>query len=271
MKVIAHLSDPHFGTQSPAIADALLAEIDGGTGPRTSLVALSGDLTQRAKRPQFREARAFLDQLPCPHLVVPGNHDVPMYNVIERLTDPLGRYREHITDDLSPTYTDDTLAVAGIATAHGRTIKDGRITRAQIEAAREYFANNGRSQWKIVVAHHPFHGPDVADSDLADGATDALVAFRSAGVHLILTGHLHLAYSGESAMRDEDHRIISVHAGTCMSSRTRGEPNNYNRITFDKDQVTIQLRVWDGTKFIAGHAKTYQRSGATRELRKIAD
>jgi 3',5'-cyclic AMP phosphodiesterase CpdA len=268
MKVIAHLSDPHFGTEDPAVEAALLGELDGTNGPRITLAAISGDLTQRAKPSQFRAARAFLDRLHCPYLVVPGNHDVPLYNLFARLSDPLGRYRDVITKDLAPTFTDDTLAVAGIATAHGLTIQDGRITREQIDDARAYFAD-ARSQWKIVVAHHPFHGPDIAESDLSDGAGAALAAFRSAGVHLILTGHLHVAYNGESAMRDEEHRIISVHAGTCMSRRTRGEPNNYNRITFDGNEVTIQLRAWDGTKFVDDHAKTYQRSTATRELRKV--
>lgn len=268
MKVIAHISDPHFGTEDPAIEKALLADLDGTTGPRINLAAISGDLTQRAKASQFRTAREFLDRLRCPYLVVPGNHDVPLYNVFARFGDPLGRYRDGITKDLAPTYTDDTLAVAGIATAHGMTIKDGRITREQIDNVREYF-KSVRSQWKVVVAHHPFDGPDIAENDLADGAELALSTLRSAGVHLILTGHMHVAYTGESAMRDEEHRIISVHAGTCMSRRTRGEPNNYNRITFEGNEVTIQVRAWDGTKFVDDHSKTYQRSSATRELRKV--
>ncbi len=263
MKVIAHISDPHFGTEDRAIANALRAELDD-----VSLVAVSGDLTQRAKRSQFAAARAYLDSLPCSYIVVPGNHDVPLYDVFARFGDPLGRYTDGITTDLAPTYTDDTLAVAGIATAHGMTIKDGRITAKQIADARDYFANV-RSQWKVVVAHHPLDGPDVAESDLSDGAAPALAAFRAVGVHLILTGHLHVAYSGESAMRDEEHRIVSVHAGTCMSTRTRGEPNNYNRITFDGDEVTIELRAWDGTRFVEDNSKTYRRSGATRELRKV--
>lgn len=268
MKVVAHLSDPHFGTEDPAIEAAILAELRGTGGPPVALAAISGDLTQRAKRSQFRAARAFLDRLPCPYLVVPGNHDVPLYNVVARFGDPLGRYREAITQRLSPTFTDDTLAVAGIATAHGMTVKDGRITREQIDEARDYF-RDVRSQWKIIVAHHPFNGPEAAKDDISEGAEGALVGFRAAGVHLILTGHMHIAYNGESAMRDEEHRIISVHAGTCMSRRTRGEPNNYNRITFDGDEVTIQVRAWDGEKFIDDAAKTYRRSRATRDLRKV--
>ena len=76
---------------------------------------------------------------------------------------------------------------------------------------------------------------------------------------MILTGHLHVSFSDDAAKRDESHRIISVHAGTCISTRTRGEPNNYNRITFDGDEVTVLVRAWDGTAFIDGDSKTYRR------------
>ncbi|MBA2541703.1 MAG: metallophosphoesterase [Deltaproteobacteria bacterium] len=265
MTAIAHISDPHFGTENPAVLDALLGDLKG---LRPSLVALSGDLTQRARTAQFRAARAFLDELQTPYLVVPGNHDVPLYNVVRRFFDPLGSYRNEITDDLAPTFNDDKLAVAGISTAHGFTAKGGRITSEQIGAATTSLATaNGK--WKVIVAHHPFVGPERAQGDIVDGAEPALVAFRTAGVHMILTGHLHVSFTDDAAMRDEGHRIINVHAGTCMSTRTREEPNNYNRILFDGDEVTVLVRMWNGTAFVDGDHKVYRRSAvAGREIRK---
>lgn len=271
MKIIAHISDPHFGTEDRGVLAGLLDELHGRTGPAPSLVAVSGDLTQRARSSQFRAARAFLDRLPCPYIVVPGNHDVPLYNVFSRFANPLGAYRDEITKVLAPTYSDDTLAVAGIATAHGMTIKDGKVSREQIDLAVD-FLDDYPAHWKIVVAHHPFFGPDVAEDDLVDAAGTGLAAFRLAGVHMILSGHLHISFTGESAMRDEDHRIISVHAGTCISKRTRGEPNNYNRICFEGDEVTIVVRTWDGSQFVDADSKTYRRPtlrSATQEIRKV--
>jgi 3',5'-cyclic AMP phosphodiesterase CpdA len=268
MTVIAHISDPHFGTEDPAIVAGLLADLDGTTAPRPSLVAVSGDLTQRARMGQFRASRAFLDRMGCPYLVVPGNHDVPLYNILGRFFDPLGSYRAAITDDLAPTYADDTIAVAGIATAHGFTMKSGRVRHDQIAAAVASLAAFPTA-WKVIVAHHPFVGPERASRDLVDGAEEALAAFRAAGVNMILTGHLHISFSDDAAMRDETHRIVAVHAGTCTSTRTRGEPNNYNRITFAGDEVTVLVRMWDGTAFIDGDAKTYRR-GAGAVLHKTA-
>jgi len=266
MKVVAHISDPHFGTEDPRVLAGLVADLDGRTAPLPSLVALSGDLTQRARTEQFRASRAFLDALPCPYLVVPGNHDVPLYNVLRRFLDPLGGYRAAITDDLAPTYQDDEIAVVGIATAHGFTRKSGRVSATQLAAASTAF-RAADSRWKILVAHHPFVGPEVAKDDLVEDADAALAAFRSAGVNVMLTGHLHISFSDDAAMRDDEHRIVAVHAGTCTSTRTRGEPNNYNRITFDGDQVTVLVRAWDGHAFVDGDEKSYRR-GAT-ELRKL--
>jgi len=267
MSVIAHVSDSHFGRTRPEVVAALLGELDGRTAPLPTLVALSGDLTQRARRAQFRECRAFLNRLTVPYLVVPGNHDVPLFNLWKRFLSPLGNYRDEVTDDLAPTFIDDTIAVAGVATAHGFTVQGGRVTRDQVAAATTALSA-ATDQWKVIVAHHPFAGPERAKRDFARGADAALTAFRAAGVDLILTGHLHVSFSGEdAAMRDEQHRIVSVHAGTCTSTRTRREPNNYNRITFAGDDVTVLVRMWNGSAFIDGKSKTYRRGGA--EIRKL--
>ncbi len=262
MTTIAHISDLHFGTEDPAIHAALLAELDGTSVPAPTLVAVSGDLTQRARTREFRLGRAFLDGLRVPYLVVPGNHDVPLYNLFARFLDGLGRYRELITSDLAPSYSDDVLAVVGVSTPHGFTMKDGKITPEMTAGACAQLASADR-RWKIVVAHHPLVVPDGAeDGDRAEGAEVALAAFGRVGVNIILTGHLHVAFTADAAMRSDDHRIVNVHAGTCISTRTRGEPNSYNRISFDGDDVTIRVRVWRETQFVDGAEKAYRRAAA---------
>src|SRR5215216_6107299 len=125
MKTILHFSDIHFGGgQAPNWAEAILAEVDA---IKPTLVVVSGDLTQRARTAQFREARAFLDRINAPLIVVPGNHDVPLWNVFNRFMAPLEKYRRWITDKLNPVYEDDALFVMGIDTTRSFTIKGGRI------------------------------------------------------------------------------------------------------------------------------------------------
>src|SRR4051794_5611299 len=110
MRTIVHLSDLHFGRVDPLVVDALRGTVNT-LAP--DLVVVSGDFTQRARGKQFRKARAFIEALPRPQLVIPGNHDVPMHNVFARFFNPLGRYRKHITTDLQPTYEDDEVVVIG--------------------------------------------------------------------------------------------------------------------------------------------------------------
>ena len=132
MRTVAHLSDLHFGRVDYAIAGGLIAKL---FELRPDLVVVSGDLTQRAKGREFREAKAFLDRLPRPQLVVPGNHDVPLYNIMARWLTPLDLFRRYICEELEPLFVDAEIAVVGINSARSNTLKSGRINQAQVERA----------------------------------------------------------------------------------------------------------------------------------------
>lgn len=92
MRTIVHLSDIHFGRVDTSVVTPLINTV---TSLRPDLVAVSGDLTQRARVSEFTHARRFLDTLPHPQIVVPGNHDVPLHNIFSRFSHPLERYRVH--------------------------------------------------------------------------------------------------------------------------------------------------------------------------------
>jgi 3',5'-cyclic AMP phosphodiesterase CpdA len=265
MRTIAHISDLHFGAHDPAVADALVAELDGRNRPVPSLVAISGDLTQRAKAGQFEAARAFLARLPGPYLLVPGNHDVPLYDVFTRLLDPLRRWRRAFGDDLMPTFVDDELVVVGINTAHGFTFKDGRVDGGQLDAACARLAAHPEGT-HIVVAHHPFAlPPDGKRDDLVDGAEAAIPRLEDAGVELLLTGHMHKTHLDDtSAYRSPDKAIVTVAAGTAISHRRRGENNSYNLIVVDPPELTIVHRIWQDGRFVDQASKTYQRTAGGR-------
>ncbi len=249
MITLAHISDLHFGRVEKPVADALLGELHA---LKPDLLIVSGDFTQRARVGQFRAARDYLKQLPTPQLVVPGNHDVPLYDVVRRFLSPLARYRRFISPDLRPVYRDDRVMVLGFNTARSLTWKGGRISREQLLEARRHLDETPDDLFKVVVTHHPFlPAPGEPPVDIIGGAREALRLFEESGVDLMLSGHLHLAYSGDVRVFHPTTRrsMIAVHAGTATSNRRRGEPNEYNVIRIEPGGVRIEARSWDGTGF----------------------
>jgi 3',5'-cyclic AMP phosphodiesterase CpdA len=157
MRRIVHLSDLHFGRVNPALVDPLLQTV---REVKPDIVAISGDLTQRARSYQFQQARKFLDALPKPQIVVPGNHDIPLHNLFDRFLEPLTKYRRFITDDLQPVYADEEMVIVGVNTARSAVFKGGRINRSQVDRLREKFCALGKEVVKAVVTHHPFDLPE---------------------------------------------------------------------------------------------------------------
>jgi 3',5'-cyclic AMP phosphodiesterase CpdA len=243
LRTIAHLSDLHFGRTDPSVVRGAIETV-GRLKP--DLVVISGDLTQRARTHQFRAARAFLDRLPAPQLVVPGNHDIPLWNFLARTFSPLRKYRRIVTRDLTPFFADDEIAVLGLNTARSLTIKDGRINRRQIDLAVARFSASAPLCVRILVTHHPFDQPEKGDA--GDIVGRAVLAMRAIGsrVDLILSGHLHLGRSGSSAVRYPGSGALIVLAGTATSTRVRGgEPNAFNLLEIDGDRLTLQRLEWN--------------------------
>ena len=256
---IAHVSDLHFGRIAhPGIVEALVEEVNDGP---VDLVVLSGDLTQRARPHEFEAAQAMLASLGPPTLVVPGNHDVyPWWHPIKRLRTPLQRYKRTITDDLAPTFETDDVAVLGISTAHGATIKGGRITDGDRAAIRDYFADVPGAAFRVLVLHHHLTKiRGVGPHDVARQARKTLDAAAEAGVHLILCGHLHVSHI--EALTVARRRIVVASAGTATSDRWReptGPVNFYNRITVRSEGFAVEER-----RFVPEEAR-FVRDGVTR-------
>jgi 3',5'-cyclic AMP phosphodiesterase CpdA len=258
MKTVAHLSDLHFGREDAVVAEGLIADL---LAMRPDLLVVSGDLTQRARPEQFQAARAFLERLPFPRLVVPGNHDIPLYNLLARFSNPLANWRRYFSMLTETSYMDDELLVVGISTARSNVWKSGRISKRQIERVRSFLCQAGE-RFTILVAHHPFTPLPIAPGEALLGrGLLALRAFEECGLHLILTGHLHLGHTGD--VRDHyhllDRSVITAHATTSISSRRRGEPNAYNLLSLypSPPRMSIEVRQWDGNGF-ATAARTHR-------------
>jgi 3',5'-cyclic AMP phosphodiesterase CpdA len=259
MRVIVHLSDMHFGRLDPALVAPLTAVI---TKIAPSLVAVSGDLTQRARPAEFAAARRFLDALAFPRLVVPGNHDVPFYNALARFAVPLRRYKQAITPDLSPVYRDDEVIVVGVNTARSWTWGEGRVSADQVDQIVAHLAGAPRDLIRVVVTHHPFDLPEgVREERLLGRAEMAMARLSAAGADLFLAGHLHISHIGHTAERYKiaGHSALVVQAGT-VSTRSRGEQPSFNVLRIHRPQIDVERRVWDsvGGTFVEAAASHYQ-------------
>jgi 3',5'-cyclic AMP phosphodiesterase CpdA len=264
MRTIAHISDLHFGREDPLAAEGLVEDL---ARVRPTLVVNSGDFTQRARRRQFRAAAAYHRRLPTPQISVPGNHDVPLFDVIRRAVSPLERYKRYITQDLYPSYVDDELAVLGINTARSFTWKSGRISLEQIRRIERIFSALPSDAFKVLVTHHPFippPGDEHAGVDLVGRAALALDVIARCGIDLLLAGHVHHGYSGDVRTHypRAGRSTIVVQAGTATSRRVRHEPNAYNHIVLDRETITICVRRWDGKRFSEWNRIHYRHDGA---------
>lgn len=240
MRKIVHLSDVHFGRIDYAVVERLI-EIVKTIAP--DLTVVSGDLTQRARSAQFIEARRFLDSLPQPQIVVPGNHDIPMHNVFARFVTPLEKYKKYITEDLEPFYSDAEIAAIGINTARSLTIKDGRVNERQIAAVRRRMCDLPDEVLKIVVTHHPFDLPEGHDDKVVGRAEIAMEQLADCGADLFLAGHIHISHIGHTATRyklNKGRSALVVQAGTATSTRGRGEANSFNLIEFEHPRLIVK-------------------------------
>ncbi|MDO9709009.1 metallophosphoesterase family protein [Paracraurococcus lichenis] len=264
---IAHLSDLHFGAEIPAVVAALAEELDRNP---PDLVAISGDLTMRARRREFHAARAFIDRLRPPVLAVPGNHDIVSYFLLERFTDPYARWREHVAPQTEPVYQDDRVGVVGLNTARRAGFyldwSRGRVGYSRLARCEERLAAMPPGLVRIVVAHHPFLPPRAApEARLVGGAARALETFARQGVRLVLSGHLHVGDIAQPAREvgavahgtaTETTRAAGpmtvVLSSTTTSRRLRGEPNAFNEIRIAPDNtVEVFARAWDGARWAA--------------------
>jgi 3',5'-cyclic AMP phosphodiesterase CpdA len=260
MARLVQLSDLHFGAHDDRLVEAVERSINS-LAP--DLVVISGDFTQRARTEQFAEACRFLKRLQkSGHEVlgVPGNHDVPLYDVLRRFLSPLSRYRRFIDDSLCPFVELPGIAVLGINTARSLTFKDGRINQDQVEFIRNTFARTSTGLFRILVTHHPLFALKVGEKMTpAIGRQGlALDAVQDAGVDLLLAGHNHQAETHwASDLVTRAGGALVVQAGTATSTRVRDQKQSFNTIDVGEQSVTVTVNAWQGAKFVPLDAQRF--------------
>jgi 3',5'-cyclic AMP phosphodiesterase CpdA len=252
MTVLLHISDTHFGTEEPHVVAALQALV---RDQKPGAVILSGDITQRARSAQFAAARKFCDSLEVEHLLtLPGNHDIPLYNVPVRMFAPYAKYKACFGDNLEPELEFADVLVLGVNTTRPERHKDGEVSVKQVNRVVERLHRARREQLRVVVTHQPACVMRPEDEkDRLRGGEVAVRAWARAGADLVLGGHIHLPYVSDvcaRAMPASPRPMYCVQAGTALSHRVRhGSPNSVNIIRWSPpangDARACTVERWD--------------------------
>jgi 3',5'-cyclic AMP phosphodiesterase CpdA len=262
--MLLHISDPHFGTEQPPVADALVRL---ARDERPEVVVLSGDITQRARRHQFDAARDFVDRLQAPRtLAIPGNHDIPLFNLAARLFAPYANFAHGFGAELEPVYETPRVLVLTVNTTRPHRHKNGEVSPQQIERVAQRLRAAHEGQLRIVAVHQPIavmRKEDVHDRLL--GHARAIEAWSHAGADLVLGGHIHLPYL--LALHEQcaglARRMWAVQAGTAVSRRVRdGVPNSVNIVRWCSDALPdgmCMVERWD----YAAHAQAFERAATS--------
>ena len=247
MSTLIQISDPHFGTEQPPVVAALLAFVRR-VQPLAAI--LSGDITQRARRAQFAAAKRFVDQLgvrDC--LVIPGNHDIPLFNVVARMFFPYAGFERVFGSVLEPQLQCAAFQLTCLNTTRPSRHKDGEISDEQVERVARKLREARGDQLRIVVTHQPVHV--LRDSEVHNrvhGYHEAVQAWAEAGADIIMGGHIHLPYVAalDEHFPELSRRCWAVQAGTAVSHRVRAKhPNSVNLIHYTAGSGLCSVERWD--------------------------
>jgi 3',5'-cyclic AMP phosphodiesterase CpdA len=264
VRTIVHLSDLHFDWINESIVPECVRAIQE-IAP--DILAVSGDLTQHARRREFAHAMEFIQQLPGLPVIVPGNHDMAFLNPIRRVTQRLRLFREIVTAVSEPFYSDDEIAVLGLNTARVSHLRDGRIRAWQMRHMEAKMASSRPGGIRVLVTHHPFDLPEIYDEGDIVGRGRDFIPRVVKCIDVLLAGHMHVSHAGPTALRYQigGQSAVFVQAGTALSTRGRGETNSFQVIRTATDAVETTQYAFDGTHFVPQPPKLFRRDeGAWR-------
>ena len=249
MTLLLQISDPHFGTEQPSVVEALVALAHE---QRPDVLVLSGDITQRARPAQFRQARAFCERLAIPHMLsLPGNHDIALFNLYQRLFKPYARYLSAFGPDVETTLHTPSFSLIGVKTTRRWRHSNGEVSSAQINRVVAHLRKASAAQLCVVVVHQPVHVLKSEDEhDRLRGWEPAVRAWADAGADIVMGGHIHLPYVCDlsASVAGLGRRMWCVQAGTALSSRVRGGvPNSVNFLRYEPSSQPLKSQVerWD--------------------------
>jgi len=238
------ISDLHFGRADPDLVAPLARAVRAASPDH---VVVAGDFVQRARGSHFREAHSFMEGLRLPWSGVPGNHDIPLFNVFLRLVDPYRPYRRWISDDRTPRVELDDVVLLGLDTSDPCSHQRGHISKREIARIADGMAET-EDRLPVIVAHHPFHQAPELDKTLMRNAETALEAWSACRPHMILSGHLH-QWLFEPFLSRKGSRTLQLHCGTAVSSRRRGHSNDFAVLDCRPHRVTATRMIARDRRF----------------------
>ncbi len=255
---IIHVSDPHFGTEDQKIKNDLIAEINRQT---PDIVIISGDLTQRALKKQFLQAKDMIDSILFPKIVIPGNHDIPAYNIFERFISPLRKFNKYISAERYPKFDAENISIIGVNTSTPFRSQRGKITDKDIAHLKSHFSKKPQANVKGVVIHHnafPFEG--LKGNSALTNTIKFIDEMNKCGVDLIFAGHLHRSIVHTFHEASVENNLLMLQAGTAISKRLRKEHNTFLIAVTEREKITINFMVYNGKNFENTNRKTFKRT-----------
>jgi 3',5'-cyclic AMP phosphodiesterase CpdA len=258
---LLHLSDPHFGAADPVVAETFLKRAHE-LAP--DLTLLSGDLTMRARRRELAAAREFVDGLPAPRLVIPGNHDIPGFNhPYDRFFRPFRRYRETFGHELEPEFRAPGLHVVSVNSTRAFGFhadwSEGRLSRKALDRAARRFATPG-DDLRVLVLHHPLLAPAGHGRAVVDPLPELLDLIGRTRVDLVLCGHFHRSHLATVGADDSWHGVVSQAATVC-STRLQGEPQGFHEILATRERLDVVRHCYVAGRFVAESTLSFGRGG----------
>jgi hypothetical protein len=258
MTRIVHLTDLHFGLERaelvPPLHEAILA-------CHPDLVVVSGDLTQRARRGQFAQAMGFMRDLRLPVMVIPGNHDVPLYNLFARFLDPFGGFRRGAATDLTPMVQTGRLRLFGMNTADPFSWRRGIARKAEVDRVIRALRAGPPDAVNILVCHHPLEEPPGFERGETQGAAEAMTRLADAGLHLVLSGHLHHWSVGLGIGDGQSRRLFQMQTGTALCARAGERDHGFAVLDLWGSDLQVTPWIFDEAQghFVAGPTQSFQR------------
>ncbi|UYL08388.1 metallophosphoesterase [Bdellovibrio sp. SKB1291214] len=246
MKRVLHISDLHFGRINPPAIKSLEQFLQNDS-LKLDLIIMTGDWTQRARRGQYKEAQEFVKKMPVPVLTIPGNHDIPLYNFVARLVQPLANYNKFIRKVTKDSFQDSEIAAIGFRTASAIRTVEGRILEKDILRAESFFKQANPKALRIIACHHPIFVPELMSQIRPKALIQRMLDLRP---HVILSGHSHLNWI-ELVNPGTPQEVLHISAGSATSNRLRGEVNNFHVLEVSENKVKVETYFLGDNGFIA--------------------
>ena len=241
--LLFHLSDLHFGLEDTHALDWVAHEI---ATRRPDAVAITGDLTMRARSHEFAAAAEWIGGIGVPVTVEPGNHDLPGYHLPSRYLDPFRRFFA-FQDLVEKELFLGDLAIVGLNTnvpAQWRlNWSKGRVSRKALAHCLAQIDALPPGTRAIVTAHHPLREAGTHGTALTRGGAHALAELARRGVVAVLSGHVHDAFD---IMEPTPHGPVRMIGAGTLSQRLRTTPASFNELAWDGAELVVRVRNMEG-------------------------